>query len=291
VNCLLIVNKEKEDALALSRDIQGWLERRGIESSALLVRADSALSAGELRARYAQAGFDFAVTLGGDGTVLFAARLCAPLGIPILPVNFGSFGFMCSIKKDKWEQAILAFLDGKTGVVERSMAEALIVRSGAEAACSPALNDIVITAKNAPRLVTLNVLCGGIALGSMRADALIISTATGSTAYSAAAGGPIIDPALDAFALTPICPFSLSSRPLVFSSENSVHIETREDGPEARVLADGQPLSPVGRGDTIIVRKSRYAARLLAGSPAQFYATLRSKMNWSGGPGCLKNSS
>ena len=291
MNCLLIVNKEKEGALALSRDIQGWLGQRGIESRALLVRSDSALSADELYARDSQAGFDFAVTLGGDGTVLFAAHVCAPLGIPILPVNFGSFGFMCGIKKDKWEKAILSFLDGKTGVVERSMVEALIVRDGTEAACSSALNDIVITAKNAPRLVTFNVSCGGISLGRMRADALIVSTATGSTAYSAAAGGPIIDPALDALALTPICPFSLSSRPLVFSSTNSVCIEQEEDAPEVQVLADGQPLCPVGRGDTIVVRKSRYAARLLAGSPAQFYATLRSKMNWSGGPGCLKNSS
>jgi NAD+ kinase len=284
MNCLLIVNQDKDGALVLARDIQDKLKKSAIESSALLVRSDGSSAPEYPPARYAQSPFDFAVTLGGDGTVLFAARLCAPLGIPILPINFGSFGFMCGIKRDEWEKAIFAFLDGKIDVVERGMAEALIMRGNVQAASLSALNDIVIAAKNTPRIVTLNVSCGEIPLGRFKSDALIISTATGSTAYSAAAGGPIIDPSLDVFVITPICPFSLSSRPLVLSCAHSISVQPEEGSQEAQVLADGQPLFPLERGDIILIRKSRHTARLLAGSPALFYATLRSKMNWSGGP-------
>jgi NAD+ kinase len=276
--CLLIVNTGKDGAPALAQEIASELRARGIESAALdfpCVPGDAGGGLGR---------FDFAVTLGGDGTVLFAARLCAPLGIPILPVNMGSFGFICGIKKDEWKNEINDFLSGKTDIHARSMAEAAVMRGGEVIDSSSALNDIVIAAKDMPRIVTLNVSCDGIPFGQFKSDALIFSTATGSTAYSAAAGGPIIDPSLDALVLTPICPFSLSSRPLVLSIASEILVTQPDFPQEIRVLADGLPLRAPERGDTIIIRKSRYAARLHAGSAARFYATLRSKMNWSGGP-------
>ncbi|GMO50611.1 MAG: NAD(+)/NADH kinase [Treponemataceae bacterium] len=276
--CLLIVNAGKDAAPALAAEIALELRARGIESTVLHFPRPS----DETGADCGQ--FDFAVTLGGDGTVLFAARLCAPLGIPILPVNLGSFGFICGIKKDEWKNEISNFLNGKTDIHERSMAEAVIMRGSAVIASSSALNEIVIAAKNMPRIVTLNVSCGGIPFGQFKADALIFSTATGSTAYSAAAGGPIIDPSLDALVFTPICPFSLSSRPLVLPIASEILVSPADICREIRVLADGLPLRAYQYGDIIIIRKSRYTARLHSGSASRFYATLRSKMNWSGGP-------
>jgi NAD+ kinase len=276
-NCLLVVNGGKDGASALAEEMIAELRTRGIGAETLdFPCADGGATAGEGR-------FDFAVTLGGDGTALFAARLCAPLGIPILPVNLGSFGFICGIKKDEWKAELDDFLAGRTVIDGRGMAEAVVTRGGNVVDSCAALNDIVITA-NSLRLVTLDVSCAGIALGRFKSDALIFSTATGSTAHSASAGGPIIDPSLDALVVTPVCPFSTSSRPLVLPASSVVTVTAPEGPSELRVLADGQALRAVERGDLITIRESRYAARLHAGSPARFYATLRSKMNWSGGP-------
>jgi NAD+ kinase len=276
--CLLVVNGGKNGASALAEEIISELRTRGIEA----VTLDFPGAPGSATAGKGQ--FDFAVTLGGDGTALFAARLCAPLGIPILPVNLGSFGFICGIKKDEWKAEIDAFLAGRTAIEGRGMAEAVVTRGGNVVDSCSALNDIVITAKNSLRLVTLDVSRDGIALGRFKSDALIFSTATGSTAHSASAGGPIIDPALDALVVTPVCPFSTSSRPLVLPASSVVTVTPQDASQELRVLADGQPLCAILLGDVIVIQKSRYKARLHAGSPARFYATLRSKMNWSGGP-------
>jgi NAD+ kinase len=277
--CLLVVNNLKSDALTLADSITSELIRHGISTDILTFPNNAPPKAEFLPS------WDFAVTLGGDGTVLFAARLCAPLGIPVLPVNLGSFGFICGIQKEAWKAEILSFLDGKADIHERSMAEVLIVRDGKTVDSSAALNDIVISAKHVPRIIALDVSCNGIPFGQFKSDAIIVSTATGSTAYSAAAGGPIIDPALDALVLTPVCPFSLSSRPLVLSPTSELRMEQPDFlQEEIQALADGQPLCSILPHDIIIVRKSQYTARLHAGSSAQFYAALRSKMNWSGGP-------
>ncbi|MDR1785796.1 MAG: NAD(+)/NADH kinase [Spirochaetaceae bacterium] len=277
--CLLIINTLKKDAGALGALIREELARLGIAVRCLNFPEDCGSGV--------QGPDDcgFAVTLGGDGTVLFAARLCAPLGIPILPVNLGSFGFICGIEKSAWKEELRSFLEGRADIHRRSMAKVTILRGDKNIGESIALNDIVVSSKNAPRLISLEISCNGVSFGLFKSDAVILSTATGSTAYSAAAGGPIIDPALDALVLTPVCPFSLSSRPLVLSSASEVVIEQYDpQGGDIQALADGQPLCSIRWGDKIIVKKSEHSALLLAGSPARFYAALRSKMNWSGGP-------
>jgi NAD+ kinase len=261
------------------------LAERGIATEKIMLFDGNLKSLRSQRKIQKNAAWNFAVTLGGDGTALFAARLCAPLGIPILPINLGSFGFICGIKKDQWKSEILSFLDGTVEIFDRSMVEVLIVRDNKTIDSSSALNDIVITAKQVPHIISLDIRCNDIPFGQFKADAIIVSTATGSTAYSAAAGGPIIDPSLDALILTPVCPFSLSSRPLVLSPASELNITLPEAAhEEIQVHADGQHLCAIERHDTIIIKKSQYTTRLHAGRSAQFYAALRSKMNWSGGP-------
>jgi NAD+ kinase len=274
-NCLIVVNTGKDDARRMEKEITAVLGARGVTSvSALFPDASD----------FPFAGRDFVITLGGDGTVLFAARGCAPLGIPVFPVNLGEFGFIANIQRGEWQQKLADFLDGKFAGEPRTMVEVEV--TGEKNFTSNALNDIVIVAKNTTKLITLDISCNGVSFGRFKTDAVVVATATGSTAYSAAAGGPIIDPALDALVLTPVCPFSLSSRPLVLPPESEIDISLPPLHSSAvQVLADGQFVCDVASNATRIrIKKSKYAVKLAGSSAATFYAALRSKMNWSGGP-------
>jgi NAD+ kinase len=279
-NCLIVVNTAKDDARRLETAITAFLRARGVASESALFPNVSDIPF---------AGRDFVITLGGDGTVLFAARSCAPLGIPVFPVNLGEFGFIANIQRGEWEQKLGSFLDGNLAGEPRAMVEVEVI--GEKIFTSNALNDIVIIAKNTTKLITLDISCNGVSFGRFKTDAIVVATATGSTAYSAAAGGPIIDPLLDALVLTPVCPFSLSSRPLVLPHESELDITLPPSRPSAvQVLADGQFVGTVSQGTEeksaahIRIKKSKYAVKLAGSSAATFYAALRSKMNWSGGP-------
>ncbi|GMO59903.1 MAG: NAD(+)/NADH kinase [Treponemataceae bacterium] len=244
----------------------------------------------------------FASLWGGDGTVLFAALKCAPLKIPVFPVNFGEFGFIANIQKDTWQSELDIFLAGKSVLTSRSMLEMWLYRDGKEAAHSLALNDAVLCSRMGAHIITTDIACGvGSAdnigndlhalpqnrlkpLGTFKSDGIIVSSATGSTAYSLAAGGPIIDPSIDAIVLTPVCAFSLSSRPLVLASETVLLITLQDSG--IALLADGQELGGTcSKGESIIIKRAEHTVKLAGSTSESFYAALRSKMNWSGGHG------
>ncbi len=279
--CLIVVNAYKRESAEIGGRIVSFLENRNVSAETLRFpqREHGEPGANPFR------GADFAVTLGGDGTVLYAARCCAPLGIPVFPVNLGEFGFIASVQKHEWRERLAEFLDGSAACAERGMAEAVLVRGGETRCASNALNDIVVAAHTAAQMISLDIVCSGNSFGRFKADAVIVSTATGSTAYQAAAGGPIIDPALDALVLTPVCAFSLSSRPLVLPGESVLDIavaDSRTVG--ASLIADGRTLSDTLPGDHIVVRKSAHRVKIAGSTGAAFYAALRSKMNWAGGP-------
>ena len=153
---------------------------------------------------------------------MFAARHCACKKIPIFPVNLGSFGFIAGIQPEAWEKALFDYMEGKKHSDSRMLLNARVVRNGQTLFSSDALNDAVISGSGLGKIVKLEVLFNGITFGTYKADGVIISTPTGSTAYSAASGGPILAPDLSAFVLTPICSFSLSNRPIVLPS-NGYH--------------------------------------------------------------------
>ena len=223
--------------------------------------------------------------MGGDGTVLFAARGCAPLGIPIFPVNFGSFGFIASVQRGEWKKELDDYLAGNSIVDERSMLRADLVRGGQRRLTATGLNDIVVCGKTAAHTISFNVLYDKVPLGEIKADGIIISTATGSTAYSASAGGPIIDPGLDAMVLTLMNAFSLSSRPLVLSPDGSLEIEILPSRISDVVISvDGQIPVDLHVGDVIRINQIDDKAKLIGCTKEKFYNALRSKLNWSGGP-------
>ncbi|MCI6480776.1 MAG: NAD(+)/NADH kinase [Treponema porcinum] len=276
--CLIVVNTHKDESQNLGRMIQSYLAAKSIESSVFCFDGFSTENP--------FTGFDFVITLGGDGTVLFAARGCVKNKIPVFPVNLGEFGFIASIQKNEWQKELDLFLAGKSEVDERNMLNAALVSTRqSEPFSGIGLNDVVICAKTAARTIMFTVSYNDVPLGTFKADGIIISTATGSTAYSASAGGPIIDPELDALVLTPINSFSLSSRPLVLSPKGEVGITilpSREN--DVIITIDGQKPFDLHEGDCIKIRRLQEKVKLVGCTTKKFYGALCSKLNWSGGP-------
>lgn len=274
---LIVVNSFKEESKSLGAEIQTYLRNLKVQADIFVFNGFSE--------QYPFYGYDFVITMGGDGTVLFAARGCAPLGIPIFPINFGSFGFIASVQRGDWKKELDEFLRGESLIDERSMLGADLVRGGQRRLSATGLNDIVICGKTAAHTISFNVLYDKVPLGEIKADGIIISTATGSTAYSASAGGPIIDPGLDAMVLTLMNAFSLSSRPLVLSPAGQLEIEILPSRISDVVISvDGQIPVDLHVGDIIRIRQIDAKAKLIGCTKEKFYNALRSKLNWSGGP-------
>ncbi|MCR5612176.1 NAD(+)/NADH kinase [Treponema sp.] len=276
-SCLIVVNTYKEESRDLAQKIKEFLSSYNVVSSLYEFNGFSDV--------YPFTGYDFVITLGGDGTVLFACRGCAHLGIPVFPVNLGEFGFIAGIQKNEWQSLLKDFIDGKLVVYERSLLSFCVMRDGKEQISGCGLNDIVINSQTVARTINLNLKCNDIPLGQCKADGIIAATSTGSTAYSASAGGPIVDPELEAIILTPINPFSLSMRPLVINSSSELSIEIIPSREKNVILTvDGQRPYELEEGDVVKITKSERNALLAGTSKENFYNALRFKLNWSGGP-------
>ncbi|MBR1615521.1 MAG: NAD(+)/NADH kinase [Treponema sp.] len=275
--CLIVVNSFKEESKNLGTVVKEYLATRGVHADLFVFNGFSE--------QYPFHGYDFTITMGGDGTVLFAARGCVELKIPIFPINFGSFGFIASVQKDEWKRELDLFLDGKAVIEGRSMLQADLIRGGLRRFSSVGLNDIVVSAAHAAHTISYTVTYDNVPLGDFKADGIIVSTATGSTAYSASAGGPIIDPGLDAMVLTLINAFSLSSRPIVLSPDGDLEIDILPSRVSGVVISvDGQIPIDLHVGDKIRIRRIPDKALLIGCTKEKFYNALRSKLNWSGGP-------
>lgn len=275
--CLIIANTHKELSVVLAESVKKFLNEKKIEAEICFFDG-----CGE-NANFD--GVDFVVSLGGDGTVLFAARGCVKKHIPVFPINLGEFGFISSVQKDEWQKELERFLLGKSSFDERIMLNAALISEDGREFFGIGLNDVVIAAKMAARTILFDVFYNDIPLGTFKADGIIISTATGSTAYSASAGGPIIDPDLDAFVLTPINSFSLSSRPLVLSPKGEIGIKilpSRQN--DVIITIDGQEPHNLKSGDFIKIRRLPEKIKLVNCTAKKFYSALRSKLNWAGGP-------
>lgn len=277
--CLIVVNTHKKESHSLGKKISEYLKKTGIQSDFYSFDGFSEENP--------FAGNDLVITLGGDGTVLFAARGCASLGIPVFPINLGEFGFIASVQVDSWKTELDLFLSGNAKIVQRSMVQAVVVSSkdGCVAYSGCGLNDIVVTAKTAARTILLDVAYNYVSLGKFKADGIIISTPTGSTAYSSSAGGPIIDPEMEALLLTPINSFSLSTRPLVLSPKGEVEITVLPSREHEIILTiDGQKPFELQVGDCIKIRQIAEKVKLVGCTTEKFYEALQSKLNWAGGP-------
>ncbi len=274
---LIIANLAKSDAQATSQEVEKRLAERGITVETFAFHGKPTDPP--------PIDCDLAFSLGGDGTVLYSARLLAPHGIPVMAVNIGDFGFITEVGRDEWGAAFEKYLAGALGISKRIMLETQIYRDGREVGVYHGLNDSVIASAGISKIVRLKVDVNGTALGRYRADGVIVSTPTGSTAHSAAAGGPILDPEMRALLLIPICPFTLSNRPLVLQGNDPVYIHVEPDQrTDVYLTVDGQDLFPLREGDTIRFSICRYPALIVRSDKRNFFEVLRSKLNWSGGP-------
>lgn len=229
--------------------------------------------------------YDVAFSLGGDGTVLYAARCMAPAGVPILPINLGTLGFIAAVHRSEWRHVYDSWSRGAIAASSRLMLAVRIEREGRVVAEHPCLNDAVVAASGISKIIRLEVGTDTIRLGHYRSDGLIVATPTGSTAYSVAAGGPILDPEMDALIINPICPFTLSNRPIVVPVSEQIYIEVeREQRSGVLLTVDGQIVEPLEPGDRVAVGPAPYRAQLIASDRDVFYRVLRTKLNWSGGP-------
>lgn len=225
---------------------------------------------------------DLIVVLGGDGTLLGVARLVASKGIPILGVNLGGLGFLTEVTIEESRAALERVLDGDYEVDRRIMLEAIVERASEElnrAESYQAFNDVVVGKGPLGRMLELDVFADRTAFCSYRADGLIVATPTGSTAYALAAGGPIVYPTLGAIVLAPICPHTLSNRPVVLPDSFEIEIHVKAPDHDATFTVDGQESSQLGPSDLIRIHRGRHAVSLIR-SAHPYFEIWRDKLRW-----------
>jgi NAD+ kinase len=281
----VVANPEKLDAAGTLRGVVATLRARGLEVT--MDVASAALGDLELESVATVSALaevtDLIVALGGDGTMLRVARNAATTQTPILGINLGTLGFLTTCTAPEFESTLDLALAGGCLMEARSLIQAERTPAGRRPP-ELALNDFVISRGPTPRLIELEVSVNGEELTRYRGDGLIISSPTGSTAYSLAAGGAVVSPQAEVFALTPICPHTLSNRSVIISLQAFVEVKLLTEEVATFVSADGQEGTAIGAGEVLTVRRSRHSACLLRRPDASFFGTLREKMNWSGSP-------
>ena len=282
----IVAKSHLREAVPHLTDIAGWLASRRIEAT--FESATAALMPSANGYRIAEkvdlvGAVDMVVVLGGDGTLLSMADCIAAAGksIPILGVNFGSLGFLTEVTLPELYSSLETVLSGKARVEERMMLASTVRRPRETFRAYVALNDVVVTKTSRARMVDLSVSVGDEFVTRVRADGLIIATPTGSTAYNLAAGGPIVQPNVDALIVTPIAPHTLTNRPLIIPGASTVrvqaHMETRD---EVFVTFDGQAGCQLEEGDEISVRRAERTLRLIRPSTRSYFEVLRQKLKW-----------
>ena len=223
---------------------------------------------------------DFVIVLGGDGTLLSTARNVAQAGIPIMGVNLGGLGFLTEVKQEEIQQALEAIHAGRCDVSLRSMLHCQLRRGDQCLATYEALNDVVVHQSAMARLAGFDVRVNEKFVANYKADGLIVATPTGSTAYSLAAGGPILAPDVAGFVITPVASHALTNRPLVVQDTATIEVATKESGDAVLLTVDGQQGRSLTDGDIVVCRKSEYKVKLLKLAERSFFDVLRTKMKW-----------
>ena len=276
-----IVSKPgREDIPGLITDVVSWLSGRGIEVEYDLVSAEYLGRSTGFDREELPPGLDLLIVLGGDGTLLSAARGVGRSQTPILAVNLGGLGFMMTTGPDELLARLECVVAGNYTTSCRSVLSTEIVRNGVSLGPRNALNDIVINKAAVARLMLLDAYIDRELVSSYRADGMIISTPTGSTAYSLSAGGPVIYPSVSAICLTPICPHTLTNRPLVLPDAATIEVVIRGGDKDSYLTIDGQVGLELQLNDRIRTRLADYCVHIIQPDRLRFFEVLRSKMKW-----------
>jgi NAD+ kinase len=278
----IISRPRRQDIALVVPPLVKWLKAHGAQVACDSETGDC-LGSGDVQTRKREelpAGADLLIVLGGDGTLLSAARISASHGVPILAVNLGSMGFLTTVSQDEMYSDLEEIFQGRHTISERVMLEAEIVRGGASAWRQTALNDAVLNKAALARIMDVDLRVDGEMVTTYKADGLILSTPTGSTAYSLSAGGPIVYPSVESFVITPICPHTLTNRPLVIPDSATIEINFRAEDDAVFLTLDGQIGVELAGGDSVRMRKAAKKLRLVRPSRKSYYEILRSKLKW-----------
>jgi NAD+ kinase len=277
----IVAKTDREEARTVVPQLLDWCAAHGIqpvlekETAGLCPEATVPMAGRpELPAQS-----DLLLVLGGDGTLLSMARLVGDLGVPILGVNRGGLGFLTALTLDELFPALEAYLRAELVIEERMLLEARVYRQGERLGEYAALNDVVITKSAMSRIIRLEVAVDGVFATGYRADGLILSTPTGSTAYCLSAGGPIVFPTMDAVVLTPICSHTLTNRPIVLPATQRISITLLTDQ-DVMLTLDGQVGFALKARDVVEVRRAAARTRLLRVPQTNFFSVLRTKLKW-----------
>ena len=277
-----IISKHGKPELGnVVRDVVAWLTAHGysIVADAVTREFCPQCEPGE-REELTDKKPDFVIVLGGDGTLLSVARNVSRAGIPILGVNLGSLGFLTEIKQEEIIAALEALHADGCGISERAMVHCQLRRNGECLASYEALNDVVVNQSALARITDFDVRVNGAFVANYKADGLIVATPTGSTAYSLAAGGPILTPNIPGFVITPVAPHALTNRPLVVPDTALIEVSTKVTRESAYLTVDGQQGMPLEDGDVMHCKKSQCTVKLLKLAERSFFDVLRTKLKW-----------
>jgi len=280
----LVLNPHRLNAPSVARELIEWLLKKGCQIwveeklANALGKSNLGSPSDELADR-----IELLIVLGGDGTLLYGTHLVWKKDIPILGINLGSLGFLTEVTQEELYPVLGPILEDKIEYEERMLVKAEVIRKGSPIQSFRGLNEVAITMGPIARVITLEISIEGEYLGAYAADGVVVATPTGSTAYSLSAGGPILNPAMEALVLTPICPHTLAIRPIVLPNTHSIEIVVKESPQGAVLTVDGQEGFPLAESDRILLAKAERSIRIIK-SPRGFYGLVRTKLRWGGLP-------
>jgi NAD+ kinase len=282
----IVLKPHQPEALTVICELVVWLAERGInlvggpEVERERIEHQTGCAVDEVPADKLATHVDLVLVLGGDGTMIATARLIGDQEVPVLGVNYGGLGYLAEFRIEELYSALESILSANYRLDKRVMLDVEMQRDGVSLTTNRVLNDVVINKSALARIIEIETSFNGQFVNSFRADGLIVSTPTGSTAYNLSAGGPVIFPSMNAVVITPICPFTLSNRPIVVPDNAAIELELKTDQEEVALTLDGQVGFPLKVGDRVTIQKSRTTFNLIQPSNRNYFDVLRDKLRW-----------
>lgn len=282
----IVLKPHQPEALKTICELVTWLAERGIkllggpEVERERIEHETGCSVAEVPSDKLAGQVDLMLVLGGDGTMIATARMIGDQEVPVLGVNYGGLGYLAEFRIEELYSALEAILDGNYRLDKRVMLAVELFRKEISLTTNRVLNDVVINKSALARIIEIEAFLNRQFVNSFRADGLIVSTPTGSTAYNLSAGGPVIFPSMNAVVVTPICPFTLSNRPIVVPDSAEIELILKTDHEEVALTLDGQVGFPLQAGDRVVIQKSRTTFNLIQPSNRNYFDVLRDKLRW-----------
>lgn len=282
----IVLKPHQPDALKTMCELAAWLTERkislvgGPEIERQRIQENTGCAVEQVDSEKLAASVDLVLVLGGDGTMIAAARTMGETEVPVLGVNYGGLGYLAEFRIEELYTALESILAGNYRLDQRVMLDVELQRGDAPATRNRVLNDIVINKSALARIIEIEAYLNRQFVNSFRADGLIVSTPTGSTAYNLSAGGPVIFPSMNAVVITPICPFTLSNRPIVVPDDAVIELCLKTDREEVALTLDGQVGFPLQVEDRVTIRKSQTTFNIVQPTNRNYFEVLRDKLRW-----------